>query len=54
MMWCVPSLTPPVIPGGRVAASAQPVLPAGGGLHADGWHDMHLHARVSEDEPPAG
>ena len=23
-------------------------------LHADGWHDMHLHARIDGDEPPAG
>ena len=23
-------------------------------LHADGWHDMHLHARISGDAPPAG
>lgn len=22
-------------------------------LHADGWHDMHLHARIQGDEPPA-
>lgn len=21
-------------------------------LHADGWHDMHLHARIKEDEHP--
>lgn len=21
------------------------------GLHADGWHDMHLHARIRGDEP---
>jgi RimJ/RimL family protein N-acetyltransferase len=21
------------------------------GLHADGWHDMHLHARVADGEP---
>lgn len=147
MMWSVPSLTWPVIPDGRVAGSAQPVVPAGGGLvlrpwlladaravaaayadpaiqrwharrvdseaeardlllrwqrswraetgahwavtrgedgeavgrvalrsmtldegwaecaywtapaavlHADGWHDMHLHARISGDEAPAG
>jgi RimJ/RimL family protein N-acetyltransferase len=20
------------------------------GLHQDGWHDMHLHARLAEDE----
>ena len=20
-------------------------------LHIDGWHDMHMHARISEDEP---
>jgi [ribosomal protein S5]-alanine N-acetyltransferase len=23
-------------------------------LPADGWHDMHFHARVSDDAPPAG
>ncbi|GAB3122317.1 GNAT family N-acetyltransferase [Streptomyces calidiresistens] len=23
-------------------------------LHTDGWHDMHLHARLSEDPPPGG
>ncbi|MGO8889299.1 MAG: GNAT family N-acetyltransferase [Streptosporangiaceae bacterium] len=23
-------------------------------LHADGWHDMHVHARISGDEPSAG
>ncbi len=101
MMYCVPALTSPVIPGGRVAGSAQPVLPrhrrrprglaalsawafgeigfhrldlvhsvantascrvaakvgfAAEGvqrsavLHADGWHDMHVHARISGDE----
>jgi RimJ/RimL family protein N-acetyltransferase len=22
------------------------------GLHADGWHDMHLHARLREDDTP--
>ena len=22
------------------------------GLHADGWHDMHLHARLSDDPHP--
>ncbi|MEU6825121.1 GNAT family N-acetyltransferase [Streptomyces atriruber] len=22
-------------------------------LHEDGWHDMHLHARIRGDEPPA-
>jgi len=21
-------------------------------LHADGWHDMHLHARLINDPPP--
>jgi ribosomal-protein-alanine N-acetyltransferase len=21
------------------------------GLHADGWHDMHLHARIAEGQP---
>ena len=21
-------------------------------LHADGWHDMHLHARLIDDPPP--
>jgi RimJ/RimL family protein N-acetyltransferase len=21
------------------------------GLHADGWHDMHLHARLVDDPP---
>jgi ribosomal-protein-alanine N-acetyltransferase len=24
----------------------------GEGLHADGWHDMHLHARLSDDPRP--
>lgn len=24
----------------------------GAGLHADGWHDMHLHARLNDDPPP--
>ena len=23
-------------------------------LHADGWHDMHLHARLAVDVAPAG
>jgi [ribosomal protein S5]-alanine N-acetyltransferase len=23
-------------------------------LHTDGWHDMHLHARLATDPPPAG
>ncbi|MCB2175282.1 MAG: GNAT family N-acetyltransferase [Actinomycetales bacterium] len=23
-------------------------------LHADGWHDMHLHARISTDPAPEG
>jgi ribosomal-protein-alanine N-acetyltransferase len=21
-------------------------------MHADGWHDMHLHARLSDDPRP--
>lgn len=21
----------------------------GAGLHADGWHDMHVHARLADD-----
>jgi ribosomal-protein-alanine N-acetyltransferase len=25
----------------------------GGALHADGWHDMHLHARLAEDRTDA-
>jgi len=25
----------------------------GAGLHNDGWHDMHLHARLADDEPPS-
>jgi len=25
----------------------------GEGLHTDGWHDMHLHARLADDEPPS-
>jgi len=37
MMWRMPSLTSPVIHGGRVAGSAQPVLPAGGGLVLRPW-----------------
>ena len=37
MMSCMPPLTSPVIPGGLVAASAQPVLPAGGGLILPPW-----------------
>lgn len=24
------------------------------GLHTDGWHDMHLHARIDEGPPEAG
>jgi [ribosomal protein S5]-alanine N-acetyltransferase len=37
MMWSVPSLILPVIPDGRVAGSAQPVVPAGGGLVLRPW-----------------
>lgn len=37
MMWCMPFLTSPVIPGGRVAGRAQPILPAGGGLVLRPW-----------------
>jgi RimJ/RimL family protein N-acetyltransferase len=40
----------------RVAANAG-YLPEGTkrreGLHADGWHDMHFHARLSDDPPPS-
>ena len=24
----------------------------GAALHADGWHDMHIHARLADDPPP--
>jgi ribosomal-protein-alanine N-acetyltransferase len=37
MMWCVPSLTPPVIASGRLGGSAQPVLAASGGLALRPW-----------------
>ncbi len=37
MMCCVPSLTLPVIPDGRIAGSPQPVLPVGGGLILRPW-----------------
>jgi len=37
MIWCVPSLTPPVIASGRLGANAQPVLAAGGGLALRPW-----------------
>ncbi|WP_459249003.1 hypothetical protein [Streptomyces youssoufiensis] len=48
------SLSPaPVIPTGRLSHSARPtpVSPDGALLsrHADGWHDMHPHARVRGD-----
>jgi len=37
MMCCVPSLTLPVIPDGRIAGSPQPVLSVGGGLILRPW-----------------
>ncbi|MHA3703001.1 GNAT family N-acetyltransferase [Jatrophihabitans sp. YIM 134969] len=43
-------------PSCRVAAHAGFALEGtlrGSGRHADGWHDMHLHARLASD-PPAG
>ncbi|MFM9448029.1 GNAT family N-acetyltransferase [Streptomyces acidiscabies] len=39
----------------RVAAKAGFTLEGtrrGAGLHTDGWHDMHLHARVQGDPAP--
>ena len=55
----MPYLVRPVVPAGRMRDHSQPVLrvAAKAGftaegtlrsalLHADGWHDMHLHARV--------
>ena len=58
----MPYLVRPVLPTGRMRDHSQPVLrvAAKAGftaegtlrsalLHADGWHDMHLHARVLGD-----
>lgn len=41
----------------RVAANASYALEGtkrAEGLHADGWHDMHLHARLRADLPTTG
>jgi ribosomal-protein-alanine N-acetyltransferase len=53
MMWCVPSLTSPVISGGRVAGSAQPVLPAGGGLVLRPWRPEDARAVAAPYADPA-
>jgi hypothetical protein len=53
MMWCVPSLTSPVISGGRVAGSAQPVLPAGGGLVLRPWRPEDARAVAAAYADPA-
>jgi len=53
MMYCVPPLTSPVIPGGRVAASAQPVLPAGGGLILRPWRPADAPAVAAAYADPA-
>jgi [ribosomal protein S5]-alanine N-acetyltransferase len=52
MMWCVPSLTSPVIPAGRVAGSAQSVLPAGGGLVLRPWLPADARAVVAAYADP--
>ena len=53
MMWCVPSLTSPVIPGGRLARSAQPVLPADGGLVLRPWRPGDARAVAAAYADPA-
>ena len=53
MMCCVPSLTLPVIPGGRVAGSTQPVLPAGGGLILRPWRPADARAVATAYADPA-
>jgi hypothetical protein len=57
----MPRLTAPVVPAGALSQAAQPTLRAGdlllrpwaagdaAVLHADRWHDMHLHARIQGD-----
>ena len=52
-MWCVPALTSPVIPGGRLAASAQPVLPADGGLVLRPWRPGDARAVAAAYADPA-
>jgi [ribosomal protein S5]-alanine N-acetyltransferase len=53
MMWRVPALTSPVITGGRVTASAQPVLPAGGGLVLRPWRPDDARAVAAAYADPA-
>ena len=52
MMWYVPPLTLPVIPGGRIAGSAQPVLPAGGSLLLRPWRPADARAVVAAYADP--
>lgn len=49
----VPCLTSPVIPGGRIAGSAQPVLPAGGGLVLRPWLPVDARAVAAAYADPA-
>jgi RimJ/RimL family protein N-acetyltransferase len=53
MMLAVPSLISPVMPRGRVARSAQPVLPAGGGLVLRPWLPADARAVVAAYADPA-
>jgi hypothetical protein len=53
----VPSAFPSAMAAGSLAGSAQPAISVGGlatlpgaALHGDGWHDMHVHARLSGDD----
>jgi len=45
----LPSLIRPVVEAGSLAGREQPSLTVDVGLHIDGWHDMHLHARLRKD-----
>ena len=45
----MPRLVTPAIAPGSLARLRQ----RGESLHRDGWHDMHLHARLAGDPRPA-
>ncbi|WP_176737487.1 hypothetical protein [Micromonospora citrea] len=42
----MPLLVAPAVAPGTLARLPQP------DIDADGWHDMHLHARLRTDGPP--
>lgn len=61
----MPEFASPVVPAGRLNGMTQPDIVVcraavkaqylaegtklSSALHADGWHDMHLHARLNND-----